>query len=295
MSKIALPDAVEVPEYATLRTAWLARYCELMEIDVEDLDDNDPIVKGLEVGAYMEMRRVASTNDAVRNTMLASATGAGLDDLGADPLYGETPRLVLDEGDPLSVPPVLPTYETDDDYRERLRLAPSEISVAGPVGAYRSIALGAHADVVDIGVTSPDPCWILIEVLYGDDADPDILDIVEAALTPDTVRPVGDRVTVSAAEKEESSVDLTVYVSDGPDLAAVQAASQARIDALILPLCAKVRSGTTLSEGAENAWLGACVVDGVRSWEVTGSTGMSDPDTAWWPMTITVTAVRSGV
>lgn len=292
MSKITLPDAVEVPDFAATRLAWLTRYAELMEVEVADLDDNDPAVKLCEAGAYIEVLRLDSINAAVRNTMLASAFGAKLDDLGADPLYGDTTRLVLDPGDEEAVPPIPPTYESDDDYRERLRLAPAALSVAGPSGAYESLALAAHADVVDVEVSSPDPCEILVEVLHDSD-DPDILTDVEAALSDENKRPVGDRVTVQSATKEESTVEITVYVKPGPDLDAVQEASQARVDEIVLPLCAKVGSGATLSEGDENAWLGACVVEGVTAWEVTASTGMSDPAAAWWPMTITVTAVRS--
>ena len=62
---------------------------------------------------------------------------------------------------------------------------------------------------------------------------------------------------------------------------------------MVVPLAAKVGSGVAFSQGEEYAWLGACVVDGVTSWDVTGTTGMSDPESAWWPLTITVTAVRS--
>jgi phage-related baseplate assembly protein len=292
MSQIPLPNAVEELDYATLRTAWLTRYAELMGLDVEDLDDNDPAVHVCEVGAYREMLRVQSNNDAVRGTMLASATGAQLDDLGADPLYN-TPRLVLDEGDETAVPPVAPTYEDDEDYRERLVLAPAKLSPAGSAGAYKALALAAHDDVVDINVRSPDPCEVIIEVLHDSD-DLDILDDVYDALSADTVRPFGDLVTVERADNEESTAAVTVYVPDGPDLATVQAAAQARVNALILPICAKVRSGAVLSRDGDDmtGFLGACMVEGATSWELTSSTGMSNIEAAWWPMTITVTAER---
>lgn len=291
MSQVPLPDAVEALDYAALRALWLARYAELMSVDVEDLNDNDPAVKALEVGAYREMLRTASINYAVQNTMLASASGAGLDDLGADPLY-ELDRLTLDEGDEDAVPPVAPTYESDSDYLGRLQLAPATRSGAGPSGSYEVRALSAHADVVDVKVLSPDPCMIVVQVLH-DSEDMAILTDVEAALSAATVRPVGDRVSVMAAEMEPTTAAITLYVPDGPDLAAVQAASQARIEEIVYPLAAKVGSGDAFAEGAEHAWLGACQVEGVRAWEVTASTGMSLEGAAWWPLEVTVTAVRS--
>lgn len=292
MSQIPLPDAVEVPDYPTLRAEWLALYAEKTGTTVELLDDNDPAVHALEVGAYREMLRLSSNNDAVRNTMLASASGPGLDDLGADPLYN-TPRLVLDEGDEDAVPPVAPTYEADADYKQRLREAPSRLSVAGPEGAYEAIAAAAHADVVDVKVRSPDPCEIIIEVLHDSD-DLDILDDVYAAVSPDDVRPFGDLVTVQRADNEVSTAAVTIYVPDGPDLALVEVAAQERVEELIYPLAAKVYSGAVLSRDGDDmtGFLGACMVAGVTSWELTASTGMSNPEYAWWPITITVTAVR---
>lgn len=296
MSKVPLPDAVTLPEYAALRMEYLTGYATRRGVAVEDLDDNDPAVHVLEEAAYRHLLLIASNNDSIRNTLLTHAHGGALDDLALEPLYGggTLARLVIDEGDEDAVPPIPPVMESDDAFRERLRLAPQALSVAGPAGAYEVRARSAHADAVDVRVTSPDPCEILVEVLHNSE-DANILAKIEAALSADSVRPLGDRVTVQAAARETSSVDVTVYVPDGPDLAAVQAAAQARVDALVLPLCAKVGSGAFLSEGDPFSWLGACQVEGVQSWEVTAFTGMSDPAEAWWPMTITVTAVRSNV
>lgn len=291
MSGIPLPSAVAVLDYQTIRAERLARYAELMEIGVDEVDDNDPAMRAIELGAYRELLKRASINDSVRDTMLASASGPGLDDLGADPLYGNTARLVLDPGDPDAVPPIPPTYESDRAYRARLALAPAALSVAGPSGAYEVRTRSAHPDVVDAYVSSPNPCEILIEVLHNS-SDSAILTKIAAALSGKFVRPIGDRVTVQAAARETSSKLITLYVPDGPDLLAVQQASQTRVNELLLPLCARVRSGAALSEGVANAWLGACVVPGVRSWASVG-TGASDPAKAWWPMTITVIAVRS--
>lgn len=295
MSKIPLPAAVTELDYETTRLAWLTRYAELRELELEDLNDNDPVVKALETGAYFEVLRIASNNDSVRQTMLASAWGDGLDDLGADPLYGNTPRLVLDPGDEEAVPPVPPTYESDEDYKARLALAPAELSVAGPTGAYESLAMGAHGDILDVRVTSPSPCNILIEALLDPDTEvleADILAAITTACSDREKRPAGDRVAVVAASTEPATVAITVYVNDGPALAVVQASSQTRVNEIALPQAKKVRSGATFTEGDESP-LGACVVAGVSSWEITDFTGMSDDEVAWWPLEITVTAVRT--
>lgn len=291
MSKVDLPDAVTVPDYAAELAECKASYASKMGISADALNDNDPAVKILEILAYRRILTLSATNDSVRNTLLTHAKGKGLDNIGADPLY-DTERLLLDPGDPGAVPPVLPTYEADDVYRERLRLAPHQGSVAGPLGAYESIARGAHVDVVDVVATSPDPADMLIEVLHAS-SDPAILTVIAAALNAELVRPAGDRVTVQAALRVASTVNLKIFVSEGPAIDVIKSASQARVDQTVLPLAAKVRSGARFSEGDPYAWLGACVVPGVSSWEVTSTTGLVDTTRAWWPMTITVTAERT--
>ena len=293
MSQIPLPATVEELDYSVLRSAWLTDYAAREDVSVSDLDDNDPIVHGLETGAYRELLIRQRINDAVRGVLLASSWGQRLDDLGADPLYGNTPRLTLDPGDPDAVPPIPPVYESDADYKARLALAPNALSVAGPEGAYKIRALSAHADAVDVAVTSPTASNVLVEVLH-DSSDPLILSTIADALSASTVRPIGDRVTVVAATKEPSTLDLTVRVADGPDLAVVEAEAQARIDLLVQPIARQVRSGSLLSESGSDLWKGCCLVPGVLSVEETASTGLSDTDAAWWPLTITVTALRTG-
>jgi phage-related baseplate assembly protein len=292
LSRIELPDAVEELDYLTLRTAWLTDYAARMGVSVSSLDINDPIVRGLETGAYRELLIRQRINDAVRRTLLASAYGEGLDDIGADPLYGATPRLVLDPGDDEAVPPIPPVLERDDDYRARLVLAAAALSVAGPANAYEARARAAHPDAVHVAVSSPDPCEVLVEVLHDSD-DPDILTDIEAALNADSVRPVGDRITVVSAEHQASSVEITIHVEDGPDLETVRLAALERVNSIVQPIAARVRSSQLLNIG-DAMWTGAVFMPGVVGSEVTEADGFAiDPPRAWWPLTITVVAVRA--
>jgi len=92
--------------------------------------------------------------------MLAYALGSDLDHLGA--LLGVKRRL-LDPGDPSKQQPAL--YESDENFRRRITLAPESFSVAGPECAYIYHALGAHADVLDTSVSSPAPGQIQVYIL----------------------------------------------------------------------------------------------------------------------------------
>lgn len=293
MSLFPLPSAVEELDYATLRAAWLADYAERMSLTVSELDDNDPAVRVLETGAYRELLVRQRINDAVRRTLLASAYGRGLDDLGADPLYN-LPRLVLDPGDPSAAPPRPPVLEDDRSYRERLAQAPAALSSAGPAGAYRTLALRAHPGVVDTAVSSPAPCEVLVEILFDATrpGNEDTLAAVTAALSDRTKRPIGDRLTVRPAAAEATDIVLKVLVDEGPDLEAVRRASQSKVRDIVLPLAARVRSGLAFSAGGAKLWRGAAMVAGVVDVQEVSASGQTNPNAAWWPMTITVQAER---
>ena len=45
--------------------------------------------------------------------------------------------------------------ETDEAFRERIRIAPESFSVAGPVEAYRYFARSANSDIIDVAVVGP--------------------------------------------------------------------------------------------------------------------------------------------
>jgi phage-related baseplate assembly protein len=230
LSRLPAPSVVEELSYEVileaLRDAFVAELPDYTEID----NENDPAAVLLRVAAYRELLLRQRINAAARATLLAFAAGADLDHVVV-PLE----RLVLDEGDPDAVPPVPPTYETDDALRARALIAPEGYSVAGPVAAYEFHARSASAEVADVAVLSPDPCEITVVVLSTADdgvADTELLDLVEAAVNDRTVRPLGDRVTVQSASVTEYDVEaeLTLYTY-GPEEEVVLAAAEAALEA----------------------------------------------------------------
>lgn len=118
--------------------------------------------------------------------------------------------------------------ESDDDFRERIRLAPSQYSVAGPVKAYQYWAMSANSDIGDISVTSPNPAEVLITVLMADGSIPpqSVLDAVLTVVSADTVRPLTDQVSVQAPTEVEYTVTATYYISsaDASQAATIQTA-----------------------------------------------------------------------
>lgn len=120
--------------------------------------------------------------------------------------------------------------ETDDELRERIKLAPASFSVAGPIDAYRFFAKSAHPSIVDVAVTSPIPGQVNIYPLLegGELPSSDILDAVQEICNADKIRPLTDTVITAAPDTEDYSieVELTLFTTavDQQVISAVQTA-----------------------------------------------------------------------
>lgn len=223
LSTVPVPSVVETLSYETILAAMLADL-QARDPQFTALVESDPAYKILEVAAYREMLIRQRVNDGARAVMLATSTGADLENLGA--LFGVT-RKTLDEGDATAIPPVPPTYETDAALRYRIQLALEGLSTAGPVGAYEYHALSVDG-VKSVGIQGPpdtDPGDVLVTILSADGdgtADGTLISAVDAALNAEDVRPLTDQVTVQSATIIPYEIIATIYVSPGPDPEAVR-------------------------------------------------------------------------
>ena len=104
--------------------------------------------------------------------------------------------------------------ESDEHFRERIRLAPESFSNAGSRGAYEFWAKSAHQDIADVSVWSPSPGEVNVCILMKDGELPsqEILDLVTRTLSDEKVRPLTDQVTVQAPQTVSYNIDLTYYV-----------------------------------------------------------------------------------
>lgn len=118
--------------------------------------------------------------------------------------------------------------EEDDPYRERIFLAPESYSCAGPEGEYIYHAKSAHQDIIDVGVTSPDPgCIAIYPLTKTGEPSQEMLALVLAACNPDDVRPMTDNVTAVAPTEVEFTIegDVTLYATADQDIVEEQIAA----------------------------------------------------------------------
>lgn len=214
LSQVPAPAAVETLDFdvllAEIKADLIERYPDIS--DVLNLE-SEPLTKLLETWAYREMVWRARLNLALLASTLTYSTGDDLDVRAAD--YDVERK----DG------------ETDDELRNRCLLSLAALSVAGPTSAYRYHALSADSRVADARIYSPAAGVVRVVLMAIDDASyPDMSQIVYAALSADTVRPLCDTVDVTTATKLNITVDATLYLTGSPDTEMVEQAAKNALD-----------------------------------------------------------------
>lgn len=222
------------------------------------LVESDPAIKQAEAFAWRLTVLRQQFDDAAVQLLLAYASGANLDHLGA---YVGVTRLVVSPADPQTGAAAV--LESDDDLRQRIALAPASFSVAGPQAAYVFYARAADARVADATAISPAPREVLVTVLAAAGtgtgaAPPDLIAAVEAIVNSKPVRPLTDLVTVQSAAIVNFAVEAELTLFAGPDAALVTAAARAALDRYL------ARSRRLGRDITISAIIGALVVEGVQ-------------------------------
>lgn len=125
--------------------------------------------------------------------------------------------------------------ETDDEYAERIRLAPHSFSVAGPEKAYVYHAKSVSSAIIDVAVTSPEPGEVNVFPLLegGELPSETLIEEVADHLSADDVRPLTDHVTVAAPKKREYAINLDYWIleSDKDKADAIRANVETAVEA----------------------------------------------------------------
>lgn len=128
--------------------------------------------------------------------------------------------------------------ESDEDFTDRIYLAPSGYSVAGPKDAYKYHTKSfVDAAIGDVEVTSPEPCEVEVRFLLSDGSMPSetLCQKVLEHLNDDNIRPLTDRLSVLAPTGQEFDIRFTYYInkSDIDKAVSIQTAVAAAIQEYI--------------------------------------------------------------
>lgn len=262
LSQLPVPDVVEQIDFETILADILADFFARMAasgVQYTALLESDPLYKFAEVAAYREVLLRQRANESAVAVMLARAVGTDLDNLAANV---NVQRLLIDAGDPNAVPPIPPTYESDDDFRARIQLSFEGYTTAGSEGSYVFHALSADGDVKDASALSPTPGNVDVYVLSRSSdgtAPAALLAKVNAALNAEDVRPMTDHVTVASATIVPFTVEAELTMYPGPDPEVVR---QAAVKALNKYIASVQRIGYDVTRAGI---IGALVQPGVQN------------------------------
>lgn len=128
--------------------------------------------------------------------------------------------------------------ETDENLAERIYLAPSSWSTAGPDDAYKYWVMTFDPAITDVCVDSKVPGSVDIYFVLQGGQLPDeaMIEELEKFLQNEDIRPLTDKVIVEAPSIHEYEIDITYYInkSDRFKAVAIQEQVQAAIDEYIL-------------------------------------------------------------
>lgn len=115
--------------------------------------------------------------------------------------------------------------ESDEQLRERIKLAPSQYSSAGSRSSYLFYAKSANALITDVSVSSPVPGTVLIVPLTEADTTPaQVLDDIYNVCSAENVRPLTDTVIAAAPIRKDYNIAVDIVLYEGADAATEQAA-----------------------------------------------------------------------
>lgn len=105
--------------------------------------------------------------------------------------------------------------ESDEDFAERIRLAPNAFSVAGPTKAYEFHTYSVSSAIIDVSVTTPQAGYVNVYPLLenGEIPSSDVLDEVYDHLSADNIRPLTDYLQVLAPTAVNYSINVDYWIS----------------------------------------------------------------------------------
>lgn len=106
--------------------------------------------------------------------------------------------------------------EDDDNFSDRIYLAPASYSVAGPEDAYKYFVKEANASITDVSVTSPSAGVVDIRFILEDGELPsdDLIEEVKGYVSAGDKRPLTDKVEVAAPDTVEYEIAVEYWIPE---------------------------------------------------------------------------------
>jgi len=110
--------------------------------------------------------------------------------------------------------------ESDEDFKNRIRVSFANKSTAGSALIYKSFALSADKRIKEVRVLSPS-AGVVDVVYYSPEADEVMQERIENTLNADDVRPLTDLVQVKKANEVLVDIEGEIIIKNGVDASSV--------------------------------------------------------------------------
>lgn len=134
--------------------------------------------------------------------------------------------------------------ESDEQLADRIYLAPSSYSTAGPDDAYEYWVKTCNPSITDVKVQSPSDGVVEIRFIMQDGTIPGEATLQEVGtfLQNEKIRPLTDKVEVKAPVAQNYAINLTYYIaeSDKNQASAIQQNVNSAVDAYKMWQCEKI-------------------------------------------------------
>lgn len=264
LSELPPPEVIAPLDYEVILSDVKAQMVSAYPEDQQDAIaaamelESEPLNVIAQVIAYRELLLRQLVNDGAAACMLSHAVSTDLDNLAAN---NNTERLTVTEATDTTDAEM----ESDSKLRLRAQAAFEGLSVAGPTAAYEYFARSASGKVADAKASSPAPAEVIVSVLSSEGdgtASAELIATVNAALSDDSVRPVGDRLTVQSAEIVDYEIAATLYFYPGPESEPIADAAEEALQSWLAD------QGSIGRDVARSAIMAALHVQGVQRVEV---------------------------
>ncbi|NRA86403.1 MAG: baseplate J/gp47 family protein [Rhizobiales bacterium] len=198
--------------------------------------ESDPVFALLSLAAYYKVQGINQINDGAKAVMVATATGADLENLAA--IFNLKREIII-----AATEDVAAVYEDDERLRKRVLLAPEGYSNAGSIGAYIFWALTCNkvkdAKIMRFdrrdgyqGVAGADPrvSISLIDFKNIEIVELDVINEVSAILNDDEIRPLTDLLFIEFAFKKLFTIDATLKIYAGASADVVKQKSREQLN-----------------------------------------------------------------
>ena len=243
-SQLPTPNLVEVLDYESILEKRKEKFISLFESEEEKeawrivlARESEPVTKLIEENAYLELNYRAKCNEDARALLLAFSSGSNLDHLAASE-YGLT-RLVVTPANNTVVPPIPAVYESDERLRDRCLLSWDSLNTAGSINSYKFFALSSDGRVLGVKVYSAElnPYLLDIVITQADstngESSAELIEIVQKALDPESVRPICDRPTVKSSVAKPFQISARLFMGKNAEDSLMLEAANIRINEYI--------------------------------------------------------------